>query len=239
MATVKTMPRVVVFTGAGISAESGLQTYRDKGGLWDEYPLHEVATPEAWQATPERVLTFYTLRRRLVRQAQPNAGHRALVDLQQHAQVRVITQNIDDLHERAGSTQVLHLHGEIFWGRSSIDPACREYLGERDIAMGDKAADGSPLRPDVVWFGEPVPAMAQAVEWLADADVLLIVGTSLAVYPAASLVELAPRSARRVIIDPAAEEHAHRVDQCLPKPASQGLLEWVAQFAQGRRLRKH
>ena len=224
-------PLVVVLSGAGISAESGLQTFRDKGGLWDIYPLHEVARPEAWQADPQRVLDFYNLRRRLVCDAQPNAAHTALVELEQYAQVQIITQNIDDLHERAGSSRVLHLHGEILWGRSSVYPACRQYIGDRDIEPGEQAADGSLLRPDVVWFGEPVPAITEAIDWVSQADFVLVVGTSLSVYPAASLIDFAPMEAMTVLIDPDAETHRGRVQQLRAGDAAVELPRWVDDFA--------
>ena len=226
-------PLVVVLSGAGISAESGLQTFRDQGGLWDRYPLHEVARPEAWRADPQRVLDFYNLRRRLVCQAQPNAAHQALVELERHADVQIITQNIDDLHERAGSSRVLHLHGEILWGRSSLDPTCRHYLGARDIQPDELAGDGTPMRPDVVWFGEPVPAITEAMDWVSQADVLLVVGTSLSVYPAASLIDFAPLDALTVLVDPDAESHRGRVQQLCVGDAAVELPRWVDGYIAG------
>lgn len=178
---------LVVLTGAGISAESGLKTFRDAGGLWEGYRIDEVATPEAWQRNPQLVLDFYNMRRREVRKAQPNAAHLKLAELEQYFDVRIITQNIDDLHERAGSSKVLHLHGEILKMRSSLHPELI-YPIDGDINLGDSAEDGAQLRPHVVWFGEPVPAMADALTWMEDADIFAVIGTSLQVYPAAGLL---------------------------------------------------
>jgi NAD-dependent deacetylase len=196
------MSRIVVLTGAGISAESGLKTFRGPDGLWEGHRVEEVASPEAWARDPERVLRFYNERRRAVREAQPNAAHQALVELERAYDVRIVTQNVDDLHERAGSTQVLHLHGEIMLARSTRDQSLVRHLGERDIALGDLCELGSQLRPHIVWFGEMVPAMEEAAELVAGADVLLVVGTSLQVYPAAGLVFEAPKRARRIVVNP-------------------------------------
>lgn len=193
---------VVVLSGAGISAESGLRTFRDGDGLWEDHRVEDVATPEAWARDPELVLRFYNERRRQVVAAEPNAAHLALVELERDCQVTIITQNIDDLHERAGSSQVLHLHGEILQARSSADEALRFPTAGADIHLGDLCPLGSQLRPHVVWFGESVPAMEQAVPHLAAADALLIVGTSLVVYPAASLVQFAPIGAQVFLVDP-------------------------------------
>jgi NAD-dependent protein deacetylases, SIR2 family len=187
------MKRVVVLSGAGISAESGLQTFRGADGLWEGHRVEDVATPEAWAADPGLVLEFYNKRRRAVREAEPNVAHRALVDLERAYDVRIVTQNVDDLHERAGSSQVLHLHGEVLKARSTRNPRLVWHLGERDIKLGDVCELGSQLRPHIVWFGEMVPAMDDAVELVAEADVLLVVGTSLQVYPAAGLVFEAPK----------------------------------------------
>jgi len=195
--------RCVVLSGAGISAESGLQTFRGADGLWEGYRLEEVATPQAWARDPVTVQRFYNWRRAQVRAAQPNAAHRALVDLEARYEVQVITQNVDDLHERAGSSRVLHLHGEIRKAQSTRDPGLVIDLGERDIDMADRCPLGSPLRPHVVWFGESVPAMAEAEELVEQADLFMVVGTSLAVYPAASLMHCVPRQAAKYLIDPA------------------------------------
>jgi len=196
---------VVVFSGAGISAESGLRTFRDSDGLWEEYDIYEVATPEAWARDPELVLRFYNERRKQMRSVNPNAAHTAIAELERHTQVTVITQNIDDLHERAGSSSVLHLHGEIRKARSTQKDTLLYDLGERDIAWGDTCELGSQLRPHVVWFGEAVPAMAEAAQVIRGADILLVVGTSLQVYPAAGLLHEAPPSCKAYYVDPKAE----------------------------------
>ncbi|MGO2878880.1 MAG: SIR2 family NAD-dependent protein deacylase, partial [Halomonas sp.] len=181
-----TARHLVVFTGSGISAESGIKTFRASDGLWEDHPVEEVATPQGWQRDPQRVLTFYDQRREQIRSAQPNAAHRALASLEQAGfKVTVITQNIDDLHERAGSSDVIHLHGEILNARSSADERMRYPLVKGGIALGDLCDKGSQLRPDVVWFGEAVPLFEEACELASQADFLLVVGTSLAVMPAA------------------------------------------------------
>ena len=196
------MTRIVVFSGAGISAESGLQTFRAADGLWEEHRLEDVATPEAWRRDPAQVLRFYNERRRAVRAAEPNAAHRALAELERagDAEVWVITQNIDDLHERAGSSRVLHLHGEITRARSSADDELLYDLGQNDIELGDRCPLGSQLRPHVVWFGEAVPMMEPAAALAASADLFLVIGTSLSVYPAASLLHFVPPRARGYIV---------------------------------------
>ena len=182
-------PHLVVFTGSGISAESGIKTFRASDGLWDNHPVEDVATPGAWRRDPQRVLDFYNQRREQVRKARPNAAHKALAALEQAGfQVSVITQNIDDLHERAGSRHVLHLHGEILNARSSVDNRMRYPLPKGGIRIGDLCDMGSQLRPDVVWFGESVPLFPEACDIVSEADFLLVVGTSLAVMPAASLL---------------------------------------------------
>lgn len=196
---------IVVLTGAGISAESGLSTFRDAGGLWERYSVEEVATPWAWRVDPGKVLKFYNERRRQVRLAEPNAAHYVLADLAKRYRVSVITQNIDDLHERAGSADVLHLHGEIMKARSTVDPNLIYDLGGKDIELGDKCAKGSQLRPHVVWFHEDVPEFEKAAKITADADLLLVVGTSLAVYPAASLVEYVNPDTPVIVIAPELE----------------------------------
>lgn len=194
------MKNIVVFTGAGISAESGLKTFRASDGLWEEHRIEDVATPEAWQRDPELVLEFYNQRRRSVAQAQPNAAHLALARLEQTANVQIITQNIDDLHERAGSTQVLHLHGEIMQARSSLDASLLYDTQGNDIQLGQLCELGSQLRPHVVWFGEAVPMFDAALTLTAAADIFLVVGTSLAVYPAASLLQFVKPDAEKYIV---------------------------------------
>jgi len=194
------MKNIVIFTGAGISAESGLKTFRAADGLWEEHRIEDVATPDAWRRDPELVLRFYNERRRSVIAAQPNKAHRALAELETSAHVWIITQNIDDLHERAGSNHVLHLHGEIMQARSSIDEHCLYDTRGNDIQIGDVCELGSQLRPHVVWFGEAVPMMEPAVELVEQADIFLVVGTSLAVYPAASLLQFVKRNAEKYIV---------------------------------------
>jgi NAD-dependent deacetylase len=182
---------VVVLTGAGISAESGISTFRDAGGLWEGYDWREVASPEGWQKDKALVLRFYNERRQLLKKVKPNEGHKALVELEKHFNVTVITQNIDDLHERAGSSHIIHLHGELKKMRSTYDSSLI-YDIEGDINIGDKCEKGSQLRPHIVWFKESVPMMDVAVPYLKSADYVLIVGTSMQVYPAAGLMDFAP-----------------------------------------------
>ena len=192
--------KIVVLTGAGISAESGLKTFRDSDGLWEGYDVAEVATPRAWRKDPALVLEFYNMRRRDVAKAEPNAAHFGLAALEKDFEVQIITQNIDDLHERAGSTRVLHLHGEIFKMRSEFDEDLVYEIRE-DILLGQKAADGAQLRPHIVWFEEPVPLIAKAIPLVRSADIFVVVGTSLVVYPAAGLVGYAPRQSHKFVID--------------------------------------
>ena len=198
------MKKLVVLSGAGISAESGLGTFRDKGGLWDEYPVEEVATYDAWLNNPKLVLDFYNIRREAVLKAEPNAAHHALAAIQKKFDVTIVTQNIDDLHERAGSKNVVHLHGQITLGKSSNEDAEDTGIvkvGKNGIRIGDKAADGSQLRPHVVWFGEAVPKIPLSEEIVASADILIIVGTSLNVYPAANLIYHAKKGALKYLVD--------------------------------------
>jgi NAD-dependent deacetylase len=193
--------KLVILSGAGISAESGLKTFRDGDGLWENYDIHEVATIDAWRRDPELVLSFYDERRHQVLNVQPNKAHKAIVELEKHFDVHIVTQNIDDLHERAGSTNILHLHGEILKARSASDD--RLIINwKKDIALGDHAPDGNQLRPHVVWFGEPVPAMYEAEKIVRSCDILLVIGTSLNVYPAAGLCYACPPEANRFIVDP-------------------------------------
>jgi NAD-dependent deacetylase len=192
--------KLVVLTGAGISAESGLKTFRDIDGLWEGYDVYEVATPRGFAKNPELVLEFYNMRRKDVAAAQPNAAHVGLAELEKDFDVTIITQNIDDLHERAGSTNVLHLHGEIFKMRSVTNPALVSEI-RGDIHVGDLAQDGGQLRPHIVWFEELVPMIEVAVEVMVTADIFVVIGTSLLVYPAASLVNYAARQVPKFIID--------------------------------------
>ena len=194
--------KLVVLTGAGMSAESGIKTFRDRGGLWEEYDVMEVASVEGWEKNPELVLRFYNERRRQLAGVQPNEGHKGLAELEKFFDVYIITQNVDNLHERAGSTRVLHLHGELTKARSTVDPALVYDIGYNDISPGDKCEKGSQLRPHIVWFGEPVPMMDQAVRITTAADIFVIIGTSLNVYPAAGLVSYVPSQAPVYLIDP-------------------------------------
>jgi len=220
---------VVVLSGAGISAESGLATFRGAGGLWEGMPVNEVATPEGWRRDTGRVLRFYNERRRAVKVAEPNAAHVALKDLESLFKVTIITQNIDDLHERAGSSQILHLHGEIMKARSSRDDSMlTECTG--DIELGDRAADGSQLRPHVVWFGEAVPMMDRAIEAVKTADFFIVVGTSLEVYPAASLIDYVPLEAPRFLVDPMPVDTADESFHVVQATASEGIVRVTAQL---------
>jgi len=217
--------KLVVLTGAGISAESGLKTFRDSDGLWEGYDIHEVATPTAWKRNPALVLEFYNFRRRNVKDAQPNKAHHILADLQEHFDVQIVTQNIDDLHERAGSNNVLHLHGEIFKMRSEIDETL-VYQIEGDIQIGDKADDGAQLRPHIVWFEEPVPMIESAIQAVKSADIFMVVGTSLVVYPAAGLVDYAPWPIPKFIVDKKIPYTSSLYNlTSIEKPATEGMPE--------------
>lgn len=196
------MKKVVVLTGAGMSADSGLKTFRDSGGLWEGHDLSKVATPEGWRENPEKVLKFYNARREQAHKAKPNEGHKALAKLEKKFDVTIITQNVDSLHERAGSSEVLHLHGQLSKVRSTKDPSLIYDIGGDSIEMGDTADDGAQLRPHVVWFGEMVPNMEKAAQIVPTADILIVIGTSLVVYPAAGLTDYAGSSIPKFIIDP-------------------------------------
>ncbi|MDF2435943.1 MAG: Silent information regulator protein Sir2 [Bacteroidota bacterium] len=195
-------PKLVVFTGAGISAESGIKTFRDSGGLWEEYDINDVATPQAWDRNKELVLDFYNKRRKQVLESQPNDAHFALVELESKYDVHIITQNIDDLHERAGSKKVLHLHGEIIKSRSTVDPSLIYKIKGSEIKLGEKCEKGSQLRPHIVWFGEMVPQMETAYIIAEKADIFIVVGTSMAVYPAAGLIDYIPNDIPKYLVDP-------------------------------------
>lgn len=194
--------KLVVLTGAGMSAESGLKTFRDADGLWEGYNVMDVATPEAWQRNPELVQHFYNERRKQVLEAQPNAAHLALADLEKDFEVEIITQNIDDLHERAGSTKVTHLHGIITYAQSSKRASLVYPIKGDEIKMGELCELGSQLRPHVVWFGEAVPMIERAAQLCSQADIFVLIGTSLAVYPAAGLIDYVPFEVTKYIIDP-------------------------------------
>lgn len=192
--------KLVVLTGAGISAESGLKTFRDSDGLWENYNVFEVATPRGFLANPQLVLDFYNMRRKDVANAKPNAAHIGLVELENDFDVTIITQNIDDLHERAGSKKVVHLHGQIFEMRSVNNPD-KIYPVKGDIKVGDLAEDGSQLRPNIVWFEEPVPMIEEAARIVSAANIFVVIGTSLQVYPAAGLIEYAKDDIPKFILD--------------------------------------
>ena len=194
------MKNIVVFTGAGISAESGLSTFRDHGGLWDEFPIEEVATLNAWINNPRKVIDFYNLRRKNCLNALPNMAHQNIKKLEKKFNVNIITQNIDDLHERAGSKNVIHLHGEIMLTRSI--GTGKTYRIRKDLKYGDKCSDNFLLRPHVVWFGEDVPKMKEALNIVNNADILIIIGTSLKVYPAADLINFVSENCKIFLIDP-------------------------------------
>ena len=193
--------RIVVLTGAGISAESGISTFRDAGGLWEGHDVMEVASPDGWHKNRELVLDFYNQRRRQLKEVKPNAAHEALVELEAQYDTHIITQNVDDLHERAGSSQIIHLHGELVKSRSTLDESL-VYDCKGDINLGDKCERGSQLRPHIVWFGEMVPLLEPAAKLVATADIALIVGTSMQVYPAASLIGYGPPGMPVYYIDP-------------------------------------
>lgn len=196
--------KVVVLTGAGVSAESGISTFRDSDGLWEHYRVEDVATYDAYLRNPQLVLDFYNQRRRELFKAEPNEAHRQLVRLEEKYDVHIITQNIDNLHERAGSTQVLHLHGELTKGRSDKDDNLIVEIGNKEIHLGDKAPDGAQLRPHIVWFGEAVPNIEPATELCERADYFIVIGTSMAVYPAAGLIHYVPKSTPCYLVDPKA-----------------------------------
>lgn len=215
--------RVVVLSGAGMSAESGLRTFRDNNGLWEEHRVEDVATPEAWRRDRALVLRFYNERRKALIDAEPNEGHRIIAMWEASHDVTVITQNVDDLHERAGSSRVIHLHGELMKARSTADPSLVYPLQGWELREGDLCEKGSQLRPHIVWFGEEVPLMPLAGKIAAAADALVVVGTSLQVYPAANLAFLAPVGALRILIDPRPPSVAgFRV---IAKGAGEGLRE--------------
>lgn len=225
--------KLVILTGAGISAESGLRTFRDSDGLWEGYNIEDVATPRAWRKDPQLVLDFYNYRRQNVREAKPNAAHYGLAALEKDFDVAIITQNIDDLHERAGSSRILHLHGEILKMRSERNEELI-YPVTGDIKLGDKAEDGAQLRPHIVWFEEPVPMMEQAVPLVNEADLFVVVGTSLVVYPAAGLVHYTQRGTPLFVLDkklPFIADNGNLTS--IEKPATEGisvLTEYLQQY---------
>jgi NAD-dependent deacetylase len=218
------MKKLVVLTGSGISSESGLRTFREMGGLWEEYDVHEVASPQAWEKDMDLVLRFYNERRKQLLEAKPNAGHTGLAELEESFDVEIITQNIDDLHERAGSSKVLHLHGELKKVRSTQDPSLVYELDSWELKRGDTCEKGSQLRPHIVWFGEAVPLIEDAVEITQGADAFAVIGTSLLVYPAAGLVDYVPASVPIYLVDPnEIPVPRHREVDFIMEKASSGL----------------
>lgn len=219
-------PRIVVLTGAGISAESGLKTFRGADGLWEGYAVEDVATPEAYERDPELVLRFYNERRAQCKAVSPNAAHLALAELEAEYDVHIITQNVDDLHERAGSTQILHLHGQLNQARSDRDEGLILDWTE-DIELGDLAPDGAQLRPHIVWFGETVPMIVDAARLCTTAEILMVVGTSLVVYPANTLVDYAPIDTSIYVVDPERPGMAPAQATFIQEPASVGVPQLV------------
>lgn len=222
-------PKLVVLSGAGMSAESGLKTFRDADGLWEGHDVYAVASPQGWAANRRLVLEFYNQRRVQLGEVEPNDGHRAVAALEREYDVDVVTQNVDDLHERAGSTRVLHLHGKLVEVRSSLDPDHVVNIGYRRLEEGELCPRGQQLRPNIVWFGEDVPLIGEAARLVAAADILLVIGTSLQVYPAAGLVHLAPPTARRFLIDPRIPREGRLAGfECLEAGASEGMKKLVS-----------
>lgn len=218
------MKKLVVLTGAGISAESGIRTFRDMGGLWEEYDVMEVASPEAWHSNPELVLKFYNERRKQLGTVKPNAGHIALAQAEKEFDVHIITQNVDNLHERAGSTKILHLHGELTKVRSTRHSELIYDIGYNELKMGETCEKGAQLRPHIVWFGEAVPAITDAAQIAAQANIFAVVGTSLNVYPAAGLIDYAPKGIPIFLVDPNDVAVYSRYDVTFIKaPASTGV----------------
>ena len=222
------MEKITVLTGAGISAESGLKTFRDSDGLWENHRIEDVATPDAWSRDPELVLKFYNERRKQVNEAQPNKAHKLLSELESNYEVSIVTQNIDDLHERGGSTKVHHLHGEINKARSTLDPSLVYELDHWEMKMGDTCDKGYQLRPHIVWFGEPVPMIDQVIHFFEMADKIIVIGTSLAVYPAAGLINYASPGIEKYYIDPMGLSNMDREDfTVIAKKAVDGVSDLV------------
>ena len=225
------MKNLVVLSGAGMSAESGISTFRGAGGLGDKYPVEQVATPEGYARDPELVINFYNERRKQLLDVKPNRGHELLAGLEKYFNVTVITQNVDNLHERAGSTHIVHLHGELTKVCSSRDPSNPHYIKELqpeeyEVRMGDRAGDGSQFRPFIVWFGESVPEIETAIDFVEKADIFVIIGTSMNVYPAAGLLNYVPRGAEVYLIDPKpVDTHTSRPIHVIRKGASEGVAE--------------
>ena len=225
---IESMERIVVLTGAGISAESGLQTFRDSDGLWNKYRFEDLASPQAWARDPELVLEFYNMRRKKLFEVEPNDAHFAIVKLEEKYDVQIITQNVDDLHERAGSSKVLHLHGELKKARSTVDEPLVYELDHWELKIGDKCEKGSQLRPHIVWFGEMVPMIEPAAQISSTADIFIVVGTSMVVYPAAGLIGYAGNDIPKYYIDPKAS-HVGGISNLtvITEKAGEGVPELV------------
>lgn len=227
------MKNLVILTGAGMSAESGISTFRDAGGLWEKYPVEQVATPEGYAANPQLVTDFYNARRMQLLKVKPNRGHELVAELEKDFNVTVVTQNVDNLHEMAGSTHVIHLHGELTKVTSSLQPNNPKYIKvlkpeEYEVKLGDLAPDGSQYRPFIVWFGEAVPAIETAIDYVQKADIFLIIGTSLNVYPAAGLLHYAPAYAPVYLIDPnEVKVNSNRSVTFIQQGASRGMEEFI------------
>lgn len=219
--------KIVVLTGAGMSAESGIATFRDSDGLWENHRVEDVATPEGFRVNPQLVLDFYNARRRQLLKVKPNQGHIGVAQWEKEYDVTVVTQNVDNLHEKAGSSHVIHLHGELMNSRSSQDPSLIYEMTEEncDIKIGDKCELGSQLRPDIVWFGEPVPMIEKAAQYVGKADILVIIGTSLNVYPAAALIDYVKSGTPIYLIDPKDVRASRRNITLIQKGASEGVKE--------------
>ncbi len=222
---------MVVLSGAGISAESGIKTFRDMGGLWDQYDIMQVASPVAWCENPGLVLAFYNQRRKQLFEVEPNFGHYGLVVFEKHFDVHIITQNVDDLHERAGSSHVLHLHGELKKARSTVDPALIYELDHWELNEGCFCEKGSQLRPHIVWFGEPVPAIEEAINLVSQAEIFVVIGTSLSVYPAAGLLQVVKKHVPVYIIDPNIPDYSASPSiQVIKEKASEGVTTLKAEL---------
>ena len=225
------MKKIVVLTGAGISAESGIKTFRDADGLWEGHDIMEVASPIGWERNRKLVLDFYNKRRAQLLHVSPNEGHKALVSLEKHYEITIITQNVDDLHERAGNKSVLHLHGELLKVRSTKNENLI-YNWDKNLNLGDVCENNSQLRPHIVWFGEEVPMLDQAIEITSEADILIIIGTSMQVYPAASLINFVKTAVPIYFIDPnpSIQENWHSNLTIIPEKASTGVVKLVIEL---------
>ena len=220
------MKNIVILTGAGISVESGIQTFRGQHGLWNGYDIEKVASPEGWKSDPELVLDFYNKRRQELKTVQPNKAHYALAELENHHAVSIVTQNVDDLHERAGSTDVIHLHGELLKARSEVNSNLI-IPWDKNLNLGDLGPDKKQLRPHIVWFGEAVPLMDKAIKTVSEADLLIIIGTSLQVYPAANLMHFCPDDCDIYYIDPQPSEVASKRIHIIPQKATLGIPKLI------------